>query len=96
MNVGSTNTLYSDYFKLLIFTQKKLTKCHQLYECETDAERGSHSLIKYNDRPVCNLDKRVVHKSFLDLFIKKNVHYFFATKNKQKYYFACTTLTKWR
>ena len=38
--------------------------CHKLYECETDSERGEATLIKYNDRPIWNLDKRVVHKSF--------------------------------
>ena len=46
--------------------KKKLEMCHLLYSCEKKVDRALHSLISYNDRPVCNLDKRVVQRSFRD------------------------------
>ena len=47
----------------------KLEKCHELYSCRTETGRQTecnHCIIKYNDRPIQNLNNRIVTKSFWD------------------------------
>ncbi len=45
-------------------TNKKLNKCHELYNARKENECSVNTLIKYNDRPVCSMGDRIVYRSF--------------------------------
>ena len=54
-------------FKATLTTQirlAKLEKCHQLYDAAREEDCNMTTLIKYNDRPVCQMGDRILYKSF--------------------------------
>ena len=44
----------------------KLDKCHQLYSVTKERLCNELSLIRYNDRPICDLGDRIIKKTFKD------------------------------
>jgi carbonic anhydrase len=45
-------------------SEEQIKKCHSLYEVTKEKLCNEHTIIKYNDRPICNLNNRIVRKSF--------------------------------
>lgn len=45
-------------------SKRQLEKCHDLYSVSKEKLCNEKTTIKYNDRPVCQLGDRIVHRSF--------------------------------
>jgi hypothetical protein len=47
-------------------TTIKLEKCHELYQVSKEKLCNECTVIKYNDRPICQMNNRMLLKSFKD------------------------------
>lgn len=45
-------------------SEAQIAQCHKLYEVSKEKLCNEHTLIRYNDRPICSLNNRIVRKSF--------------------------------